>query len=86
MIVNWARVGERPKGRGRVPDEWEIPHEEKDDDEFGPGSPDWDLSEEHGYLWEPKRGQWPVPSWALILVSLVVVLALLLPGILLFFR
>lgn len=69
-----------------MPTDWEIPDEQADDDEFGPDSPDWDLSEEHGYMWEPKRDHWPVPPWALTLVALVVIFALLLPGLLLIFR
>ncbi len=68
-----------------MPNDWEIPHEPLEDDEFGPDSPDWDLSEEHGYLWEPKRAQWPVPSWVLIAVAIVVIFALVLPALLLIF-
>lgn len=73
-----------------MPRDWEIPPPgdpvPHDDDEFGPDSPDWDLSEEHGYLWEPKREHWPAPPWLLALVSLLVILALLLPGVLLLLR
>lgn len=69
-----------------MPDDWQIPHDDRDEDEFGPDSPDWDLSEGHGYMWEPKREQWPVPSWVLILVALVVIFALVVPGVLLVFR
>jgi hypothetical protein len=69
-----------------LPSDWEIPGEPlEEDDEFGPDSPDWDLSEEHGYLWEPKRAQWPVPSWVLIAVAIVVIFALVLPALLLIF-
>ncbi len=57
-----------------------------DEDEFGPGSPDYDLSEEHGYSWEPAREHWPVPPGVLIAVSLLVVLALVLPGVLIFWQ
>ncbi|MHB8377453.1 MAG: hypothetical protein ACYDEB_10930 [Dehalococcoidia bacterium] len=67
-----------------MPRDWEIPGPQDEDDEFGPGSPDWDLSEEHGYMWDPKRRHWPVPPWLLIGVSLVVIFALLLPALLVF--
>jgi hypothetical protein len=56
-------------------------YEEEDEDEFGPGSADYDLSEEHGYMWEPKREQ-IVPRWVLVVVSIVVIIALVLPSIL----
>ncbi len=67
-----------------MPRDWEIPDGEEEEDEFGPGSADWDLSEAHGYMWEPKRRHWPVPPWALIVVSLIVIVALLLPTLLVF--
>ena len=55
---------------------------EGDDGDFGPGDPDYDLSEAHGYDWEPERPHWPVPPWLLVVVSLLVIVALLLPGLL----
>ena len=54
---------------------------EEEDDEFGPDSPDYDLSEEHGYSWEPKRTHWPVPPGVLLVVSVLVVIALVLPTV-----
>lgn len=30
--------------------------DEADDEELGPGDTDYDLSEAHGYLWEPAHG------------------------------
>ncbi len=60
----------------------EFDDEEEVEDEFGPGSPDYDLSESHGYRWEPKRDNWPIPPWLLAVVSLLIVLALLLPALL----
>ena len=57
-----------------------------DDEEIAPDDPDWDLSEAHGYMWEPAREQWPVPSWVLLWVSVVVVIALLAPGLYFIFR
>jgi hypothetical protein len=32
----------------------------EDEEEFGPGDPDYDLSEQHGYTWEPQRRDWRV--------------------------
>jgi hypothetical protein len=50
-------------------------------EEIGPDDPDYDLSEAHGYRWEPTRENWPVPPWLLVLVTLIVLAGLLLPGI-----
>ena len=50
-----------------------------DDDEFGPGTPDYDLSEARGYADEPARGFWPPPPWVFVVVSILIVVALLLP-------
>ena len=60
--------------------------EEEEERDLGPGDADYDLSEEHGYTWEPKREHWPVPPWALIAISLLVVLALVLPSLLIVLR
>jgi hypothetical protein len=57
-----------------------------EDEEFGPGDPDYDLSEQHGYMWDPQRRDWPVPSPALIVVSVLVIVALVLPSVLLVLR
>ncbi len=70
-----------------MPNEWDEPPEEpEDDEEIGPDDPDYDLSEAHGYTWEPKREHWPVPPWLLVIVSLLIVVALLLPGLLFLLR
>ena len=71
-----------------MPSEWdEPPADEDDDDEFGPGDPDYDLSEAHGYSeWEPASRHWPVPPWLLAVVSLIVAAALVLPSIFLVLR
>ena len=70
-----------------MPGDWELPGDEaEEEDEFGPDSPDWDLSEEHGYLWYPKREHWPVPPWLMVIVSVIVIVALVLPTVLLLFR
>lgn len=61
-------------------------NDEEDDGEIAPDDPDYDLSEAHGYRWEPKREHWPVPPWLLIAVSILIVLALVVPGLLLLAR
>jgi hypothetical protein len=61
---------------------WDA-REEPDEVEIGPGDPDYDLSEAHGYSWEPERGFWPSPAWLIAVVSVLLVVALVLPGILL---
>jgi hypothetical protein len=60
--------------------------EEEEEDEFGPGSADYDLSEAHGYTWEPERREWPVPSWAMIAIALLVVVALVAPALIIVLR
>ena len=57
----------------------EVEEEEVEED-FGPGSPDYDLSEEHCYTWEPARIE-VIPRWLLVSLSLVLVVALLIPSI-----
>lgn len=60
--------------------------EEDDEDELGPGDADYDLSEAHGYSWEPARQHWPVQPWVMVAVSLLVVAALVLPTLLIVMR
>jgi len=58
-----------------------------DAEEFGPGSADYDLSEEHGYTSEPPReGGGPIPQWAMVAVTLLIVAGLVLPAIFLIYR
>ncbi|MDP9238832.1 MAG: hypothetical protein M3P30_15770 [Chloroflexota bacterium] len=60
--------------------EWDEPDEEEE--EIGPDDPDYDLSEARGYGWEPpQRPWWRLPPWLIVTVSLVLVLALLLPAL-----
>jgi hypothetical protein len=66
-----------------VTNDWNA--EDAEDDEFGPGDPDYDLSEQHGYMWEPKRRDWPVPMPVLLVVSAAVIMALVVPSLLLLF-
>jgi len=56
---------------------------EEIEEEFGPGDPDYDLSEQHGYRWEPPRDgdSGPIPRWVLVVVSLIIVVALLVPSL-----
>jgi hypothetical protein len=60
----------------------ERPLDEQDEDldEIHPGDPDYDLSEDHGYTWEPHRPNWP-PRWLIIAVAAVVVAALVVPSL-----
>lgn len=70
--------------------EWDDPPADEDEDEeIGPGhpgDPDYDLSEAHGYTWEPERNNWPLPPVLMALVTVLVVIALVLPGLLIFLR
>ncbi len=60
---------------------------EVDDDEIGPNDPDdpdYDLSEAHGYGWAPERSSgWPPPAWVMVVVSVLLAFALVMPAILL---
>lgn len=52
--------------------------------EFDPDDPDYDLSEAAGYAgWEPQRRSL-IPEWLVVTVSLLLILALLLPILLRF--
>ena len=77
-------------GRAVMTNDWDEQQDDDADEEFGPGSADYDLSEEHGYDWEKDR--WdeaqdgPVPRWALTWVTVAVVAALVLPALILIWR
>ena len=65
---------------------WE-PDDAPEEDEFGPDSPDYDLSEARGYGWEPEPpSRWPPPQWLIVAISLLLVAALLVPTLLLLLR
>lgn len=51
-----------------------------------PGDPDYDLSEEYGYTWEPRRSHPGLPRWVLVVVTVLVLLALLVPALLIIAR
>ena len=51
------------------------PYDDGEERDLGPGDADYDLSEEHGYMWEPKRAHWPVPPGLLLAISVLVVVA-----------
>lgn len=55
-------------------------------EEIGPGDPDYDLSEAHSYLWEPEPRRGLLSPLVLALVSVVVIVALVLPGVLFVLR
>lgn len=57
------------------------------EDEFGPDSPDYDLSEASGYGFEPERpSRWPPPQWLIVAISLLLAAALLVPAVLVLLR
>jgi hypothetical protein len=56
-----------------------------EEEEIRPGDPDYDLSEAHGYLWEPRHREWP-PRWLILGITLVVIVGLLLPALILIAR
>ena len=49
----------------------------------GPGDPDYDLSEVHGYAdWEAPQRSTLVPQWVIVAVSLLMIVAILIPVVL----
>ena len=55
---------------------------EVDEEEFNPDDPDYDLSEAAGYAsWEPSERRLFLPQWLIVAVSLLLMLALLLPAL-----
>jgi len=60
---------------------WDPDQDDEEEQEFGPGDPDYDLSEQYGYSWEPPREHWPVPRWLLIAVSVMAIAGLLIPSL-----
>jgi hypothetical protein len=67
-------------------DDWDEGGDDDEEDDLGPGDADYDLSEEHGYSWEPRREHWPVPPLVIALVSILVVIALVAPGLFIVLR
>ncbi len=63
----------------------EQTYDDDEEEEIGPGDADYDLSEAHGYLWEPKHRDWP-PRWLLVGLTALVVAALILPTVILIWR
>jgi len=66
-----------------------MPAPEEDEqgvDEIGPDDPDYDLSDEHGYAWEPRESRAMAGRIVLVAVSILVVIALVLPALLLIAR
>ncbi len=69
-------------------DEWEDEdapegyYDDEDDDSYIPDEtdPDYDLSEAHGYSdWEPRRAGGQFPGWVIAAVSILLIIAILIP-------
>ncbi|HET9476907.1 MAG TPA: hypothetical protein VFP63_05395 [Dehalococcoidia bacterium] len=68
-------------------DEWDDEdapegYDDEDDDSYVPDEtdPDYDLSEAHGYSgWEPARRGGPLPGWTIAAVSILLIIAILIP-------
>ena len=59
----------------------DIPDDDEDDEEVVPGDADYDLSEAHGYAWYGEEKP-PVPRWAIVAVTALIIVALVVPSIL----
>jgi hypothetical protein len=58
--------------------------DDEDDDGYipGPDDPDFDLSEAAGYAgWEEPRSREIIPQWLIVLVSIALILAIIIPAI-----
>jgi hypothetical protein len=58
---------------------------EDDESEFKPGDPDYELSEAHGYLWDPPERDFP-PRWLLVALTVLVIAGLVVPTVILILR
>ena len=67
---------------------WDEEDIERDDEEeFAPGSADYDLSEEHGYRWEDSGGgATAIPGCLIVAVTLLALAGLVLPTLFLIYR
>ncbi|MBI2913251.1 MAG: hypothetical protein HYY03_04970 [Chloroflexi bacterium] len=53
-----------------------------DGEELDPDDPDYDLSEAAGYAdWEPSERSFFLPQWVIVALSILLILALLLPAL-----
>ncbi len=66
------------------PEDSEVAEAGDEEEEYyipGPDDPDYDLSEEAGYSgWEPSKRDLFLPRWLLVAVSLLLIVAILLPA------
>lgn len=74
--VDW----DNPEDVEEAPEGYYDETEGEDWYEPGPEDPDYDLSEAAGYTaWEPPGRSTPFPSWAIALLSILLIAAILLP-------
>jgi len=68
----------------------DLPDEDEDEPDIGPsiapGEADYDLSEGHGYSWEPPREGPPLSPMLVVLITTLVIAALVLPSVVLILR
>ena len=70
------------------PEDIEAEDADIEEDEYyipGPDDPDYDLSEAAGYAgWKPPKRQSPWPRWIIVAISLIMIMAILVPAFHLF--
>ncbi len=65
-----------------TPEGYYDDEDDGDEEEIGPDDPDYDLSEGAGYAgWEPPQRSFFLPQWVIVAMSLLLILALLLPAL-----
>jgi hypothetical protein len=63
--------------------DWDNPEDFKEDAPEGYYEEDYDLSEAAGYAgWETPRRDGPVPTWVIVVASLLLIIAILTPVVL----
>ena len=56
--------------------------EDEGEEALGPDDPDYDLSEAAGYAgWKPPERDFFIPGWMIVAISLLLILALILPAL-----
>ena len=77
------RHGDITFSEEEVEQDFDFDEGDEGEDYISPDDPDYDLSEEVGYSgWEPRQSFFRIPQWLILAISLLLMLALLLPAIL----
>ena len=73
-----ARDGPVPRHAGLAVEQRFDDDEDGAEEDLGPGDADYDLTEEHGYMWEPPS-RWRLRPWMLAVIAVLLIVSLILP-------